>query len=408
MLSVTTNAGGANAGHTLVVDGRKFAMHLLPCGVLYPHTKNLIGNGVVLHLKTLLKEVDDLRDNDPTVIERLFVSSRAHLLFDVHQRIDSMQETQKKKNGTEIGTTKQGIGPCYSSKAARHGLRVGDLLRWEQFRAKFATLMQRYRDLYGEEVTGGAAEEQEELARHCQYAQVLKHQVVDSVLFINNAIREGSKILIEGANATMLDIEFGTYPFVTSCVTSAGSLCSGLGVAPRQLTALVGVAKAYCTRVGLGYFPTELHDEVGEHLQCRGHEYGTTTGRPRRCGWLDLPMLRYVQMINGFTSLNITKLDVLTGLKELKICVGYQNKANGEQMPFGYFPGTEEESVETRPMYESMEGWQLPLEGCSSYELLPPQAKAYVQRIAEFVDVKVHWIGVGPDRSDMITLYSSS
>eukprot|EP00922_Rhytidocystis_sp_ex-Travisia-forbesii_P018695 GHVS01027758.1.p1 GENE.GHVS01027758.1~~GHVS01027758.1.p1 ORF type:complete len:337 (-),score=36.88 GHVS01027758.1:239-1186(-) len=315
-----------------------------------------------------------------------------------------MQEAQKRKHGTEIGTTKRGIGPCYSAKAARHGLRVGDLLRWEQFKGKFATLMQRYRDLYGEEVAGGLEQEAEELTRHAQYAEVFRPQVVDSVRFIHNAIREGSKILIEGANATMLDIEFGTYPYVTSCVTSAGSLCSGLGIAPRQLSMLVGVVKAYCTRVGLGYFPTELNDEAGQHLQDRGHEYGTTTGQARRCGWLDLPMLRYAQMINGFTSLNITKLDVLTGLKELKVCTGYQNKATGEQMPFGYFPSTEEESAESQPVYEEMEAWQQPLEGCSGYDQLPAQAKAYVQRIADFVDVQVQWIGVGPDRSHMITL----
>eukprot|EP00922_Rhytidocystis_sp_ex-Travisia-forbesii_P008764 GHVS01012832.1.p1 GENE.GHVS01012832.1~~GHVS01012832.1.p1 ORF type:complete len:265 (+),score=26.72 GHVS01012832.1:131-925(+) len=264
--------------------------------------------------------------------------------------------------------------------------------------------MHNYRDLYGEEVAGSQEEEASELARHGQYAQVLREQVVDSVLFINSAIREGSRILIEGANATMLDIEFGTYPFVTSCVTSAGSLCSGLGIAPRQLKHLVGVVKAYCTRVGLGYFPTELNGEAGQHLQSRGHEFGTTTGRARRCGWLDLPMLRYVQMINGFSSLNLTKLDVLSGLKELKVCVGYQNKATGEAMPFGYFPGTEEDSMETEPVYDVMEGWQEQLDDCVSYEQLPPQAKTYIKRIMDFVDVKIQWIGVGPARSHMLML----
>eukprot|EP00922_Rhytidocystis_sp_ex-Travisia-forbesii_P038445 GHVS01057269.1.p1 GENE.GHVS01057269.1~~GHVS01057269.1.p1 ORF type:complete len:469 (-),score=60.89 GHVS01057269.1:959-2365(-) len=394
--------GGANAGHTLVVDGKKFAMHLLPCGVLYPHTKNIIGNGVVVHLKTLLQEVDDLKDKDPSIVQRLFLSSRAHLLFDVHQRIDAMQEKQKRKNGTEIGTTKRGIGPCYSDKAGRHGLRIGELLRWEQFEVKFASLMQRYRDTYGEEVAGNSEDEAEELERHRQYAKVLSSQVVDSVLYINNAIREGRKILIEGANATMLDIEFGTYPFVTSCVTSAGSLCSGLGIAPRELRQLLGVVKAYCTRVGLGYFPTELHDEVGEHLQSKGQEYGTTTGRARRCGWLDLAMLSYAQMINGFTALNLTKLDVLSGLKELKVCVGYENKSTGARMPYGYFPGTEQESIEVCPVYEIMEGWEQSVQTCLSYDELPPQAKAYVQRIADFVNVKVAWIGVGADRSQML------
>ncbi|PFH33368.1 putative adenylosuccinate synthetase [Besnoitia besnoiti] len=389
--------GGHNAGHTLVVEGRKYSMHLLPCGILHDHTTSVIGNGVVLHLKSLLQELEHIRDIQPDALNRLVISSRVHLLFDIHQRVDGVQEEAKAKAGKAIGTTLRGIGPCYSTKASRNGLRAGDLLNFEVFEAKYIRLAQELKQRYGI-----IFDETEELERHRHYASVFRDRIIDTVSFLHNCIRERKKILVEGANATLLDLDFGTYPYVTSSTTTVGGVCTGLGLPPRLVGLSVGVVKAYTTRVGEGPFPTELLDATGAHLRDKGAEYGTTTGRPRRCGWIDIPALLYTSRINCFDCLNLTKLDVLSGLRELKICVAYKNKTSSAIMPQGYFPCTAEEFSLLEPVYECVPGWDGSLEHCKTVADFPEAARAYVRRLEQLLSIRCWWIGVGPGREHTV------
>ncbi|CEM06454.1 unnamed protein product [Vitrella brassicaformis CCMP3155] len=390
--------GGSNAGHTLHVEGKKYALHLLPCGLLYSGVKNLIGNGVVVHLKTLLEELEQLKDSDPQAITRLFISNRAQLLFDFHQTVDGLYEAEKTKDGNQIGTTKKGIGPCYSNKAARSGVRVGDLLYWDTFVERYTRLLNEYKKRFSFE-----HDAEEELARHKKYLETIKGQITDSVYFMKESLDRGEKVLVEGANATMLDIDFGTYPFVTSSSTVAGGICIGLGIPPTQIDCCIGVVKAYTTRVGSGPFPTELHDEIGKHLQEVGSEFGTTTGRRRRCGWLDMVMLRYSQCMNGFHSVNLTKLDVLTGIDQLKIAVAYK-LPDGTVLPEGYFPAVLEELASVEVVYETMSGWTEDISQMTTFDQLPKAAQDYVVRIETLMKVPISWVGVGPDRLNTIRL----
>jgi len=462
--------GGANAGHTLVVDGKKYAFHLLPCGMINKACKNLIGNGVVVHIPTLMKELEALKEFDPRAIERVFISTRAHILFDSHQIIDGILEAEQGTNS--IGTTKRGIGPCYSSKAIRNGLRFGDLLHFDEFERKVRELtawsqkrfgqprekdspaqlqlrqaLREYNTQYAFDPEngqkGGVKNIEEEIARYKKFAELLRSQIVDSVTLIHQDITLGCKVLVEGANAALLDIDFGTYPFVTSSNTTIGSVCTGLGVPPKKIDTIIGVVKAYTTRVGHGPFPTELQNEnqnlddhletyigqaasyerkghasgpyelkpgqqvkVGEMLQEVGHEYGTTTGRRRRCGWLDLALVKYSAMVNGFDSINITKLDVLTGLKQIRIAIAYRNRQMTEvRLPGGYFPSHLDDLKEVVCEYETMEGWSEDISKCTSWKELPLNAKKYVLRIQELLSIPVSWVGVGPDRSSMLKVH---
>lgn len=380
-----------------MVDGKKYAFHLLPCGMLYLKCKNLIGNGVVVHIKTLMKELESLKEGGHTdAVKRLFISSRAHLLFDVHQTVDGLIEQEKAKGGNQIGTTKKGIGPCYSTKAARTGLRVADLLHWSEFETKYRALVADFQKRFTFDYDC-----EEELARHKVYLSELQSQIVDSVSFMAEAQRKGEKILVEGANAIMLDIDFGTYPYVTSSSTAVGGICTGLGVPPQAIKHTFGVVKAYTTRVGAGPFPTEQLNEEGEHLCSVGREVGTTTGRKRRCGWLDIPLVLYGQCINGHTAINLTKLDVLSGLKEIKICVAYKKK-DGTSLPFGYFPAHLSELGEITPEYITLPGWTEDISKATSVEQLPANAKAYVKKVEELLGVPIQWVGVGPDRVNTI------
>lgn len=459
--------GGANAGHTLFVDGKKYAFHLLPCGMINRSCKNLIGNGVVVHVPTLMRELDDLKDFDPRAIERVFISTRAHLLFDSHQIIDGILEAEQGTNS--IGTTKRGIGPCYSAKAIRNGLRFGDLLHFEEFERRLRELIAWSQKRFGdprekdtEQQTqlrkalmayntqsafdpeggkkGGVTSIEEEIERYRKFANILRSQIVDSVTLIHEDISRGYKVLVEGANAALLDVDFGTYPFVTSSNTTIGGVCTGLGVPPQKIDTVIGVVKAYTTRVGHGPFPTELQNEaqdmedyveeyigpeaefkraghaagpykvspgmkikVGEMLQEVGHEYGTTTGRRRRCGWLDIALVKYSALVNGFDSINITKLDILTGLKTIRIAIAYRNKQMTEvRLPRGYFPSHLEDLKEVVCEYETMEGWSEDISKCTSWEQLPVNAKKYVMRVQELLDIPVSWVGVGPDRLSML------
>lgn len=470
--------GGANAGHTLLVDGKKYAFHLLPCGMINKACKNLIGNGVVVHIPTLMKELDALKEFDPQALERVFISTRAHILLDSHQVIDGILEAEQGSNS--IGTTKRGIGPCYSSKAIRNGVRFGDLLHFEEFERKMRDLtiswmlpawglkawsQKRYshprekdspaqlqlrkalreyntRSAFDPEhgQKGGVTDLEEEIQRYKRYAELLRTQIVDSVTFLHSEVSLGSKVLVEGANAALLDVDFGTYPFVTSSNTTVGSVCTGLGVPPKCVDTVIGVVKAYTTRVGHGPFPTELQNEmqsledyeetfigpaatferkghtggpftcspgqpvkVGMMLQEVGAEYGTTTGRRRRCGWLDLALVKYSALVNGFDSLNITKLDVLTGLKQIRVAIAYRNRRMTEvRLPSGYFPSHLDDLKEVVCEYETLQGWAEDISHCTSWEELPVNARKYVERIEELLGIPVSWVGVGPDRNSML------
>lgn len=459
--------GGANAGHTLIVDGQKYAFHLLPCGMINKSCKNLIGNGVVVHIPTMMKELDALRDFDHRALERVFISTRAHILIDCHQILDGILEAEQ--SSMAIGTTKRGIGPCYSSKSIRNGLRFGDLLHFEKFESRLRELIAWSQKRFGEprdrdsptqtnlrqalkdyntkkafdpenSAKGGVSSVDEEVERYRNFAKLLRTQIVDSVTLIHEDIKCGYKVLVEGANAALLDIDFGTYPFVTSSSTTIGGVCTGLGVPPRTIDTVIGVVKAYTTRVGHGPFPTELQNEmqdlddyieeyigpevdlprnghhngpyvlkkgssckVGEMLQEVGHEYGTTTGRRRRCGWLDIALVKYSALVNGFDSLNITKLDVLTGLKNIRIAIAYRNTQMTEvRLPKGYFPSHLEDLKEVVCEYETLPGWTEDISKISSWDALPINAKKYVLRIQELCDIPVSWVGVGPDRASML------
>ncbi|KAG8467354.1 hypothetical protein KFE25_000670 [Diacronema lutheri] len=391
--------GGANAGHTLVVEGKKYAFHLVPCGMMNRASKNLIGNGVVVHIPTLLEELAQLKEFDPAALSRLFISDRAAVLLDTHREIDGLIEAEKSSSASgSLGTTKRGIGPCYASKINRNGLRFTDLL-------DVGTLPSKMRDLYkfqDAHYPGSLArgDIEEEIKRHVEYAKILAPQIVDSTSFIHESIARGERVLIEGANAALLDIDFGTFPYVTSSSTTIGGVFTGLGIHPKQVDCVIGVVKAYTTRVGAGPFPTELHDDVGQRLRNVGHEYGTTTGRPRRCGWLDLQVVKYAACVNGYESINITKLDVLTGLPELKIATSYSLR--GKQLPPSAMPAGLADLAAVEVEYVTMPGWQEDISKCASFAQLPAAAQEYLRAIQRLVGVPVSWVGVGPGREDMI------
>ncbi|RKP27149.1 Adenylosuccinate synthetase [Syncephalis pseudoplumigaleata] len=384
--------GGNNAGHTIVVGDIKYSFHLLPSGLINPKCTALIGNGVVVHVPSLFKELAALEEKGLDCQGRLLVSDRAHLVFDFHQIVDGIKEVEL--GGSSIGTTKRGIGPTYSSKASRSGLRVHHLYNWPEFESRFRTIVANRHKRYGD----FAYDVEAELARYKEWAERLKPMVVDSVVYIHEAMRSGKRILVEGANALMLDVDFGTYPFVTSSSCGVGGACTGLGIPPQAIAKVIGVAKAYTTRVGAGPFPTEQLNETGTYLQEVGFEFGVTTGRRRRCGWLDLVVLRYSTMINGYTSINLTKLDVLDKLDEIKIGVAY--RLNGQRLES--FPADMDDLQKLEVEYETLPGWKQDISACRTFEDLPANAQRYVLRIEEALGVHIEWIGVGVSRDAMI------
>lgn len=389
--------GGANAGHTIYnSEGKKFALHLVPSGILHEGTLCVVGNGAVIHVPGFFGEIDGLQSNGVSCDGRILVSDRAHLLFDLHQTVDGLREAELANSF--IGTTKRGIGPCYSSKVTRNGLRVCDLRHMDTFGDKLDVLFEDAAARFeGFKYSKGMLKE--EVERYKRFAERLEPFIADTVHVLNESIRQKKKILVEGGQATMLDIDFGTYPFVTSSSPSAGGICTGLGIAPRVIGDLIGVVKAYTTRVGSGPFPTELLGEEGDVLRKAGMEFGTTTGRPRRCGWLDIVALKYCCDINGFSSLNLTKLDVLSGLAEIKLGVSY-NKMDGEKLQS--FPGDLDTLEQVQVNYEVLPGWDSDISSVRSYSELPQAARRYVERIEELVGVPVHYIGVGPGRDALI------
>ncbi|XP_053613264.1 adenylosuccinate synthetase [Plodia interpunctella] len=386
--------GGNNAGHTVVVDGKEFDFHLLPSGIINSKCTSVIGNGVVIHLPGLFEELKKNEDKGMKDWQnRLIISDRAHLVLDIHQQVDGLQEAEKGKNS--LGTTKKGIGPTYSSKASRNGIRIGDLLGdFQLFEEKFRTLAESYKRMFPSLVV----DVESELTRYKKYGQQIRPLVRDTVSYLYKEIENGKRVLVEGANAAMLDIDFGTYPYVTSSNCSIGGVCTGLGLPPSVIGDVLGVVKAYTTRVGDGPFPTELKDDTGRLLQERGHEVGVTTKRVRRCGWLDLVVVRYTAMVNGYSHLCLTKLDILDTLKEIKIGIAY--KLHGKRID--YFPSSMKELSEVEVEYVSMPGWRSSAAAARSMDQLPEAARHYIKTIEDFLYIPIKYIGVGPGRECII------
>lgn len=386
--------GGPNAGHTLKFDGKKFVLHTIPSGIFRDELINLIGNGVVLDPITLEKEIEKLVEVGVDYHSRLFVARKAHLILPTHRYLDAASENAKGK--AKIGSTLRGIGPTYMDKTGRNSLRVGDVTS-PNFLEKYETLKQKHLMLLGQYPAVDFDLEGEEKKWMDSLQMLRSLNLVDCEYFINQALAEGKKILAEGAQGSMLDIDFGTYPFVTSSNTITAGVCTGLGVAPSTIKEVIGITKAYCTRVGSGPFPTELHDETGELLRKEGAEFGATTGRPRRCGWIDLPQLKYTIMLNGVTQLNVTKLDVLNIFDTIYAATHY--KINGQltdQLPFDLC----DEEVE--PVYEAFPGWQQSLESGIDYSALPDTARTYLEALERYLGVPITIISVGPERASLI------
>ena len=384
--------GGPNAGHSIYFGDKSFVLHTVPSGIFRPDTRNIIGNGVVIDPIILMEEIHAIEKMGIDVRSNLFISKRAHLILPTHRLLDAASE--KAKGDKKVGTTGKGIGPAYTDKIARNGLRVGDLLR-PDFR-------ERYDALAADHLAGlqleSTVDHTEWLNAVRELTDTLRDNIVDGEIIINKWLQEGKTILAEGAQGSLLDVDFGSYPYVTSSSTLCAGACTGLGVAPAHIGKVYGIFKAYCTRVGAGPFPTELEDETGDRLRQLGHEYGATTGRPRRCGWLDLVALKHTIMLNAATSLIMMKSDVLDGFETVKVCVAYKTD-DGNMLD--YFPLYADEQNLT-PVYKEFSGWCSDTTSCRTYEELPEQLKEYIEFIERETGVPVDIISVGPDRSNTI------
>ena len=383
--------GGNNAGHTVIVEGRKIVLHLIPSGIWHPDLKCVIGNGVVVDPEAFVQEIQMLETSGLSVRNRLFVSENAHLIMPYHRKLDQMMELRRGDN--KIGTTGRGIGCAYGDKVARHGVRMLELRDKDRLVRKVKTFSPYYQHLfqsYGED-PWSVEEVVDEVWRYRD--DILPH-IVDCVTYLNESLKRGEKVLAEGAQGILLDVDFGTYPFVTSSNPSPGGVCTGLGVSPREVSKVVGVVKAYTTRVGAGPFVTELNNELGAQIRTWGGEFGATTGRPRRCGWFDCVALRRSLQIGGITNLALMKLDVLDNLDEIKVCTHYMiDGKRVDILPFGL------ETVEgVEPVYESFPGWKEPITEITQFDKLPANARSYVLALEKFVDAQMDFISVGPDR----------
>jgi adenylosuccinate synthase len=389
--------GGHNAGHTVFIGEKKFVLKLIPSGILRPGKKAVIGNGLVIDPAALLSEIDTLESAGVTIQGHLFISNRAHVLFPVHRMMEKLSEGRVGR--ISIGTTSRGIGPCYEDKTGRRGIRVADLMNLDFFRAQYDSVMEekvtiaRALGIYTEELDLGRIRDEYEA-----FADRIRPMVCDTALLLNSAIRDGKTVLFEGAQGTMLDIDHGTYPFVTSSSASAGGACTGTGVAPTRIQGVIGVSKAYITRVGGGPFPTEALDGAGAQIRSRGKEFGAVTGRPRRCGWFDVPLLRYTATINGFDSLVVTKLDVLDAFDQILVCVGYRCG----QREISDMPPTVAEIEKLEPVYECLPGWATDTFGMSNYDDLPARAKDYIAFLEQRTGVEIGCISTGPERNQTI------
>ena len=388
--------GGDNAGHTVYAGEEKFVLHLLPSGVLQCKGKCIIANGVVVNPKAFLKEIGQIEEKGMKT-DHVFISRRAHVIMPYHILLDIYREEEA--GGTHIGTTKKGIGPCYEDKIARVGIRMVDLLNPEVLAEKIKKNLKIKNSLFEKYFDKPTLEFDEIYNEFIELGQKLKDRIVDTEVELNQAIRDGKNILFEGAQAAMLDIDFGTYPYVTSSSPTTGGVCSGAGVPPTSLQNLIGVAKAYTTRVGEGPFPTELDNELGEKIRQIGFEFGATTGRPRRTGWLDLVTLKHATMINGINNLVITKLDVLSGIPTLKIATKYRTE---DGKIIDYFTSSTTKLYNYEPIYEELEGWTEDITKVRSYDELPANAKKYIEFIENYLGINVYLVSVGPERSQNI------
>lgn len=390
--------GGNNAGHTVVVGGEKTVLHLLPSGVLHQNAKCIIGPGVVLDPFVFLKEVAELENRNFTT-DHIYISDRTHLIMPYHIKLDKLQESVK--GDKKIGTTKRGIGPAYADKYDRLGLRCCDLVDFDVFKEKLEYALkiknQQFTKVYDET----SIDYNELVESFKEIREKLLPRIIDSVVEVNKALDDNKKVLFEGAQACMLDINYGSYPYVTSSSPTSGGVVTGAGISPLRLDTIIGVVKAYSTRVGEGPFVSELFDETGKLMAEVGNEYGSTTGRPRRCGWLDLVVVKHAAMLNGLTDLVITKLDVLTGIKTLKICVGYK-LPNGDVIK--HMPASLDVLRNAEPVYEEFEGWDEDITNCRNYDDLPKNAQKYLDKIVKYTGVKIALISIGPDREHNIVL----
>ncbi|MGW8958752.1 adenylosuccinate synthase [Paenibacillus sp. NPDC055715] len=383
--------GGNNAGHTILIDGKKYKLSLIPSGVFYEDKKCVIGNGMVVNPAALIEEITYIHDNGFST-KNLVISDRAHVIMPYHITLDVLEENRKGPN--QIGTTRKGIGPAYMDKAARNGIRIADLLDAEEFETKLR-LQVKEKNQVIENVYGGEPLNVDEiLKQYLEYAEFVRPYVGDTSVVLNDAIDANQKVLFEGAQGVMLDIDQGTYPYVTSSNPSAGGVCIGSGVGPSKIQQVIGVAKSYTTRVGDGPFPTELNDEIGDYIRETGHEYGTVTGRARRVGWFDSVVVRHARRVSGLTGLSLNSLDVLTGLKTVKICTGY--KFRGEVIT--HYPASLKMLAECEAVYEEMPGWSEDITGVKTLEELPEATRNYVQRVSELTGIPIAIFSVGRNR----------
>lgn len=396
---VVRYSGGSNAGHTVVVNDKSYKLQLLPSGILYKGKTCVVGNGVVVAPESIIKEIRGMQERGIDV-SGLRISDRAHVVMPYHKKLDALQE--EALGDAKIGTTKNGIGPCYMDKAARVGIRVTDLMDAEVFEKKLARNMAEKNKLFTAVYGAEPLDYETVLNEYKEYAKILAPYVTDTATLLHQTIARGEKILFEGAQATFLDLDHGTYPFVTSSNPVAGGVCTGAGIGPKAINTVVGVVKAYSTRVGEGPFPTELLDEIGDNIRARGHEYGTVTGRPRRCGWLDARVVRYAAMLNSLDYLAVTRLDILDELPSLNICVGY--RYHGRLLD--EIPASLKMLAEVEPVYEEMPGWQQDISGIRKYEELPLNARRYVERLSEVTGVPLGVVSVGPGRDQTILLHN--
>ncbi len=393
--------GGHNAGHTVVIDGKKVILQLIPCGILRPGKWAVIGNGVVLDPAALLKELEALSELGLEPAGRLFISTRAHLIFPFHRELETAAESAR--GDAKIGTTSRGIGPSYEDKMGRHGLRLADLLDAEGFEKKLCGLLEGKQRLAQRLFGQALADSNRLLEQYRAYAERLAPFATDVAALLARARRAGKRILCEGAQGTMLDVDHGTYPFVTSSSATAGGACTGLGLPPTAIDAVLGVTKAYTTRVGSGPFATEVRGSDADLLRERGGEYGAVTGRPRRCGWLDLMVLRYSAELNGLNSLVVTKLDVLDHLPEIPVCIGYRHRGS----LLTEMPAQAERLAAVEPVYKILPGWQRSTRGLTDYEQLPPPARDYLRFVSDEVGVEIGMISTGPERRETILIPDS-
>ena len=389
--------GGNNAGHTVVVNGEKFELKLLPAGILSPNAVPVIGNGVVVNLEALFEEIDGLESRGHSC-EHLKISANAHLVAPYHQTMDKVTERFLGKRA--IGTTGRGIGPAYMDKVGRLGIRVQDIFDESILRQKVESALDIKNQMLVKMYNRKAIEADQIVEYFLSYRDRLRPMVIDAELELNKALESGKHVLMEGGQATMLDVDHGTYPFVTSSNPSAGGACVGSGIGPTRITHAVGIIKAYTTRVGAGPFPTELFDESGEFLRETGHEYGVVTKRPRRCGWFDGVVAEYASRINGFTDMFVTKLDVLTGLKEIPVCVAYE--ADGKR--FDHMPESQSDFHHAKPIYEMLPGWTEDITTARTFDDLPENAQKYMKRLEELCGTRISYIGVGPGRDENVVI----